>query len=125
RRKARREAGWEKPAGRAMRRGAGRCCTPKAPIATAASNPAVGCYCVGTAWSSATCSYAKPICPAGVNCKSATAVSKTAAKCAAADPLNLVGIIVPGERIPAISGRSVTFRDGVLDVEDALLASGY
>jgi len=27
---------------------------------------------------------------------------------AAADPLNLVGIIVPGERIPAISGRSVT-----------------
>ena len=44
---------------------------------------------------------------------------------AAADPLNLVGIIVPGDRIPAISGRSVTFRDGVLDVEDALLASGY
>jgi ATP-dependent helicase Lhr and Lhr-like helicase len=44
---------------------------------------------------------------------------------AAADPLNLVGIIVPGERIPAISGRSVVFRDGVLDVEDALQASGY
>jgi len=44
---------------------------------------------------------------------------------AAADPLNLVGIIVPGERIPAISGRSVTFRDGMLDAEDALLASGY
>ena len=32
---------------------------------------------------------------------------------AAADPLNLVGIIVPGERIPAISGRSVTFRGGI------------
>ena len=31
----------------------------------------------------------------------------------AADPLNLVGILVPGERIPAISGRSVAFRDGV------------
>jgi ATP-dependent helicase Lhr and Lhr-like helicase len=44
---------------------------------------------------------------------------------AAADPLNLVGIIIPGERIPAISGRSVTFRDGMLDAEDALLASGY
>ena len=44
---------------------------------------------------------------------------------AAADPLNLVGIVVPGERIPAISGRSVTFRDGVWDAEDALLASGY
>ena len=44
---------------------------------------------------------------------------------AAADPLNLVGIIVPGERIPAISGRSVTLRDGMWDAEDALLASGY
>jgi ATP-dependent Lhr-like helicase len=31
----------------------------------------------------------------------------------AADPLNLIGILVPGERIPAISGRSVSFRDGV------------
>ncbi len=31
----------------------------------------------------------------------------------AADPLNLVGIIVPGERVPAISGRFVAFRDGV------------
>ena len=32
----------------------------------------------------------------------------------AADPLNLVGILVPGERVPAISGRTVTFRDGVV-----------
>jgi len=31
----------------------------------------------------------------------------------AADPLNMVGILVPGERVPAISGRTVTFRDGV------------
>jgi ATP-dependent Lhr-like helicase len=31
----------------------------------------------------------------------------------AADPLNLVGILIPGERIPAISGRTVSFRDGV------------
>jgi ATP-dependent Lhr-like helicase len=31
----------------------------------------------------------------------------------AADPLNLVGVIVPGERVPANSGRLVTFRDGV------------
>jgi ATP-dependent helicase Lhr and Lhr-like helicase len=31
----------------------------------------------------------------------------------AADPLNLIGILVPGERVPAISGRSVSFRDGV------------
>jgi len=32
---------------------------------------------------------------------------------AAADPLNLVGIVVPGERIPANSGRSFLLRDGV------------
>jgi ATP-dependent helicase Lhr and Lhr-like helicase len=31
----------------------------------------------------------------------------------AADPLNLVGILVPGERVPSISGRVVAFRDGV------------
>jgi ATP-dependent Lhr-like helicase len=31
----------------------------------------------------------------------------------AADPLNLVGIIVPGARVPAISGKTVTYRDGV------------
>jgi ATP-dependent Lhr-like helicase len=31
----------------------------------------------------------------------------------AADPLNLVGILVPGERVPAISGNSVTYRNGV------------
>ena len=43
---------------------------------------------------------------------------------AAADPLNLVGIIVPGERIPAISGRSVAFREGVWDADEALLAAG-
>ena len=42
---------------------------------------------------------------------------------AAADPLNLVGIIVPGERIPAISGRSVTYRDGVWEAQAALLAT--
>ena len=38
----------------------------------------------------------------------------------AADPLNLVGILVPGERVPAISGRTVTFRDGVfIDRDDS------
>jgi ATP-dependent Lhr-like helicase len=31
----------------------------------------------------------------------------------AADPLNLVGILVPGDRTPAISGRHVTYQDGI------------
>ena len=30
----------------------------------------------------------------------------------AADPLNLVGILVPGDRVPAISGNSVSYREG-------------
>jgi ATP-dependent helicase Lhr and Lhr-like helicase len=39
----------------------------------------------------------------------------------AADPLNLVGILLPGERVPAISGRTVIFQDGVA-VQDAVAA---
>jgi ATP-dependent Lhr-like helicase len=31
----------------------------------------------------------------------------------AADPMNLVGVVVPGERPPAISGKYVAFRDGI------------
>jgi ATP-dependent Lhr-like helicase len=43
----------------------------------------------------------------------------------AADPLNLVGIVVPGERIPAISGRTVMLRDGVaIRNEDTYQAAG-
>jgi ATP-dependent helicase Lhr and Lhr-like helicase len=30
----------------------------------------------------------------------------------ASDPLNLAGILIPGERTPAISGKTVTFHDG-------------
>jgi ATP-dependent Lhr-like helicase len=37
----------------------------------------------------------------------------------AADPLNLVGILVPGERVPAISGKTVAFRDGVAVQENS------
>jgi ATP-dependent helicase Lhr and Lhr-like helicase len=39
----------------------------------------------------------------------------------AADPLNLVGILLPGERVPAISGKTVTFRDGS-PVQEAVAA---
>ena len=38
----------------------------------------------------------------------------------AADPLNLVGILLPGDRISAVSGKTVTFRDGVpLETDDS------
>jgi len=41
----------------------------------------------------------------------------------AADPLNLVGILVPGERVPAISGNSVSYRDGSAVPLSAMTAS--
>jgi ATP-dependent Lhr-like helicase len=40
----------------------------------------------------------------------------------AADPLNLVGVLVPGERVPAISGNSVTFRGGAAVITPAVVA---
>jgi ATP-dependent Lhr-like helicase len=36
---------------------------------------------------------------------------------AAADPANLVGIIIPGERIPAVPGKQVVYRNGSLHME--------
>jgi ATP-dependent helicase Lhr and Lhr-like helicase len=42
----------------------------------------------------------------------------------AADPLNLVGILVPGDRVPAISGNSVTYRDGAAVSSPVVTAAG-
>jgi ATP-dependent Lhr-like helicase len=42
----------------------------------------------------------------------------------AADPLNLVGILVPGDRVPAISGNSVTYRDGAAIALPVVPAAG-
>jgi ATP-dependent Lhr-like helicase len=42
----------------------------------------------------------------------------------AADPLNLVGILVPGDRVPAISGNSVTYRDGAAIPVPTVIAVG-
>ena len=41
----------------------------------------------------------------------------------AADPLNLIGILVPGERVPAISGRTVSYRDGIADAGSEQITS--
>lgn len=38
----------------------------------------------------------------------------------AADPLNLIGIVLPGERVPANSSKTIAFRDGVpLDLSES------
>src|SRR5262249_39566138 len=42
----------------------------------------------------------------------------------AADPLNLIGIIVPGDRVPSISGRFVSFRNGVPVEAEVPIAPG-
>jgi ATP-dependent helicase Lhr and Lhr-like helicase len=34
---------------------------------------------------------------------------------AGADPMNLVGIVLPGDRVAAVPGRSVSYRNGILD----------
>jgi ATP-dependent Lhr-like helicase len=41
---------------------------------------------------------------------------------AAADPLNLVGILLPGERVPALSGKVLRLRDGLPYEEEPLSA---
>ena len=41
---------------------------------------------------------------------------------AAADPLNLAGIVVPGERPAAVPGKTVTFLGGAVRVEEPSLA---
>ena len=49
----------------------------------------------------------------------ADATVATTIAVAAADPMNLVDIIVPGKRASAISGRMVTYRDGMSESEAA------
>jgi ATP-dependent Lhr-like helicase len=41
----------------------------------------------------------------------------------ATDPLNLVGIIVPGETVPAVRTKRVTYVDGVPESADGLVRS--
>jgi ATP-dependent Lhr-like helicase len=33
---------------------------------------------------------------------------------AGADPMNLIGTVIPGERVPAVPGRSLVYRDGIV-----------
>jgi ATP-dependent Lhr-like helicase len=42
----------------------------------------------------------------------------------ACDPLNLVGILTPGPRVPAVLGHAVEYQDGVPNLEEARTRSG-
>jgi ATP-dependent helicase Lhr and Lhr-like helicase len=56
--------------------------------------------------------FALPVAVESLRAMRNSASSGEAITLSAADPLNLVGIVVPGERVPANSGRLVAFRDG-------------
>ncbi len=57
--------------------------------------------------------FALPVAVESVRAMRNLPLSGEAFTVSAADPLNLVGILVPGERVPAISGRTVSYRDGI------------
>ncbi|HXY51577.1 MAG TPA: DEAD/DEAH box helicase [Terriglobales bacterium] len=57
--------------------------------------------------------FALPVAVESLRASRKTTPAGEAIVLAAADPLNLAGILVPGERVPAISGRTVIFREGV------------
>ena len=42
---------------------------------------------------------------------------------AAADPMNLAGIVIPGERVAAVPGRTVTYRDGLIAGDESAASS--
>jgi ATP-dependent Lhr-like helicase len=63
--------------------------------------------------------FATPVAVESLRASRHRAANDTPITIAAADPLNLVGIIVPGDRVAAISGRTVTFRHGAAEEEAA------
>ena len=67
--------------------------------------------------------FALPIAVESLRAMRREAASGETVTVSAADPLNLVGIIVPGDRVAANSGAFVTFRDGAAADTDAPLAA--
>jgi ATP-dependent Lhr-like helicase len=57
--------------------------------------------------------FALPVAVESVRALRSLPLSGDTITVSAADPLNLVGILVPGERVPAISGKTVAYRDGI------------
>jgi ATP-dependent Lhr-like helicase len=68
--------------------------------------------------------FALPVAVESVRAMRKTSSAQGTVTLSAADPLNLVGILVPGERVAAISGNSVTYRDGAAMAVAAIPVSG-
>jgi ATP-dependent helicase Lhr and Lhr-like helicase len=67
--------------------------------------------------------FALPLAVESLRTVRGTELGSETVRLSAADPLNLLGIVVPGERVPAISGRLITLRDGVPLVEQSHIAT--
>ena len=57
--------------------------------------------------------FALPMAVESLRATRNAASANEAVTVSAADPLNLIGIILPGDRVPANSSRMISFRDGV------------
>ena len=69
--------------------------------------------------------FALPVAVESLRARRKRAPTSEVTTVAAADPLNLVGIVVPGERVAANSGTVVAYRDGAaFDVEDGAVSRG-
>jgi ATP-dependent Lhr-like helicase len=62
--------------------------------------------------------FALPVAVESVRAMRGLPLSGETITLSAADPLNVVGILVPGERVPAISGRTVSYQDGIAVVAE-------
>jgi ATP-dependent Lhr-like helicase len=60
--------------------------------------------------------FALPVAIESLRARRHRASEDEAVTVAAADPLNLVGIVVPGERVASNSGRTVRFHNGVAEI---------
>ncbi|HET9304713.1 MAG TPA: DEAD/DEAH box helicase [Candidatus Sulfotelmatobacter sp.] len=66
--------------------------------------------------------FALPVAVESVRAMRGLPLSGETITLSAADPLNVVGILVPGERVPAISGRTVSYRDGIAVLPETVTA---
>ncbi len=70
--------------------------------------------------------FALPVAVESVRAMRGVPLSGEMLTLSAADPLNLIGILVPGEKVPAISGRTVSYRDGIAvsELEESAASQG-
>jgi ATP-dependent helicase Lhr and Lhr-like helicase len=68
--------------------------------------------------------FALPIAVESLRAMRAESPSGEVVTISAADPLNLAGILLPGDRVPSISGRAIFLRDGVFGTADEV-KSGF